>query len=77
MWKELKFWNLKPSETYIMTRGSPDYVYGQSSCEQCLLCVTYKTSSSSTLDMQVGLLQRGPLSVPPTCEQTLSVAADV
>ena len=60
-----------------MTRGSPDYVYGQSFCGQSLLCVPYKTSFSSTLDMQVGLLQLGPLSIPPTFEQTLFIVADV
>lgn len=60
-----------------MIRGSPDYVYGHSVLWQCLLCVAHKTSFSSALGMQVGLLQWGPLFTPPTFEQTLFIVADM
>lgn len=50
---------------------------GKAFCEQCLLCVAHKTSFSSALGMQVGLLQWGPVFTPPTFEQTLFIVADM
>lgn len=57
----INLWNLKPPETYVISRGSPDDIYGRSICEQCLLCVTHKTSFSLILDVRVSFLQWGPL----------------
>ena len=74
--KKLICWILS-HQTYVMTRGSPDYVYGQSVLwTMSPLCST-QNKLFFTLDLQVGLLQWGPLFTPPTFEQTLFIVADM